>query len=381
MARQTRCDPRTSEIPTIYLLDPSPGRTGAFVCARNVAKALKDRYKVVLVMPRNSVLQDEDIEDFAAVIKVPLIQISRKVKSLILFLPYLFASSVILARNMRKDGVRVFMLNEFFLMHGLVCRFLGFQGRILTWVRIDPSLSGRSAKVFLKVAGWCSSKVIAVSLFIQSKLPPDLKSELLYDSIQPDFDNRVEFRIAREKSFVFIGNYMEHKGQHIALEALSRVVKDHPDVRLDFHGGDFGDRSNISYRAKLEKRAENLGITQNVSFNSFARDVPDILTKHFAALNMSKSESFSMTVLEASACGLPVIATRSGGPEEIVIDGKTGFLIPVGDVDACAQAIARLCRDRELAQRLGYRARQLVHDKFSFEKYRESLLDLLDSAS
>jgi glycosyltransferase involved in cell wall biosynthesis len=71
----------------------------------------------------------------------------------------------------------------------------------------------------------------------------------------------------------------------------------------------------------------------------------------------SKSEGLSLTLLEAEAAALPIVATRVGGNPEVVHDGDTGFLVPSGDEAALGSALARLLQDRGLRARLGARGR------------------------
>jgi glycosyltransferase involved in cell wall biosynthesis len=81
----------------------------------------------------------------------------------------------------------------------------------------------------------------------------------------------------------------------------------------------------------------------------------------------SRSEGFSLSTIEAMASGLPVVATRCGGPEQIVEDGATGFLVENGSPDAVANAIDRLRRDRDQRARFGTAARDVVMKRYTLE--------------
>ena len=98
----------------------------------------------------------------------------------------------------------------------------------------------------------------------------------------------------------------------------------------------------------------------------------------YAALNFSNSESFSLTCLEASAHGLAVIATRCGGPEEIIEDGVTGFLVPVGDIEAMAARMADVLCNPEMAAAMGEAGRQMVGQRFSIAQFHAQLLEIFD---
>src|SRR5262249_38619380 len=96
-----------------------------------------------------------------------------------------------------------------------------------------------------------------------------------------------------------------------------------------------------------------------------------------AALNFSVSESFSMTVLEASAKGVPVIATRSGGPAEIIEDGISGILVPVDDVASMAAAIRLLVCNRDYRSSIGRAAAERVRGTFSLDGFCRQLREVM----
>jgi glycosyltransferase involved in cell wall biosynthesis len=204
-----------------------------------------------------------------------------------------------------------------------------------------------------------------------------MQSSLLYDPVSEEFLANPSPRAVGTREFVFLGNYIEGKGQDMALEAFARLLPDVPEARLRFYGGDMGLDRNRAYRRALEAQAVNLGVADAVTFGEFAAEPRTVLAGAFAALNFSRSESFSRTVLEASACGLPVIATRSGGPAEIVVDGETGLMVPVGDVGACVTAMRKLCDDPTRAAEMGAAGRERVLSMFSFETFSRNLEDLI----
>lgn len=92
-------------------------------------------------------------------------------------------------------------------------------------------------------------------------------------------------------------------------------------------------------------------------------------------------ESFGISFLEANACGKPVIAGRSGGTADAVIDGETGLLVDPHDVDAIASAIILLLTDRDLACRIAENGRRRVERELSWEKVGEKLDGILRDAA
>lgn len=179
--------------------------------------------------------------------------------------------------------------------------------------------------------------MVAVSRFIQSIMPPGRETVLLYDAPPDSAASPPEghgIMAAPARILIFIGNYIEGKGQDDAIAAFAAVANQFPDLELHFHGSDMGLDKNRAYRRRLEDAVSRYGLEARVHFGGFIEDTASVLRGAYASLNFSHSETFSMTVLEAAHAGLPVIATRSGGPAEIVEDGVTGFLVPVGDVPA-----------------------------------------------
>jgi len=108
-------------------------------------------------------------------------------------------------------------------------------------------------------------------------------------------------------------------------------------------------------RAALERRSRELGLEGRVRFLGAGSrdDVLELFRAVDLALLTSAWENLPHTVLEALALGTPVVATAVGGVPEVVVDGENGLLVPAGDVEAIAEAIARLVGDDELRARLG----------------------------
>lgn len=328
---------------------------------------------MVLVLPINSSIGPDETVDFAAVYRLPIRPLRRGVGAVLAYLPALAVAAIGLRWLTWRDRATALVINDFHLMHGAFCRLLGFRGRVLTWVRIDPAAFGAGvSKIWLRLAAAMSDRLIAVSLHIQGRMPRDLQTELLYDALAelPSPAAQLPGR------FVFVGNYIPGKGQDHAIEAFAALVKEQPYLKLDFYGGDMGLAKNRAYREQLAARVVALGLENCVRLHGFVKVPSEVMTDALAALNFSASESFSMAVLEASAIGLPVIATRSGGPAEIIEDDVTGLLVPPGNIKAMTDAMRTLANDTLLAAKMGAAARDHVTKHFSFERFRTQLTDI-----
>ena len=117
-------------------------------------------------------------------------------------------------------------------------------------------------------------------------------------------------------------------------------------------------------RARAEQLAQTLGVAGSVEFLGERRDFIEQLQQARVFLLPSESESFGLAALEAMSCGVPVVASRIGGLPELIEEGVSGFLAPVGDVDAMAAAALRLLEDGALHTRMSTQARALAMERF-----------------
>jgi len=123
------------------------------------------------------------------------------------------------------------------------------------------------------------------------------------------------------------------------------------------------------YERQVRSLAESLGISSVVTFTGFRGDVPSVLADMDLIVHASTTgEPFGQIIIEGMAAGKPVIATNGGGVPEIVEDGKTGILVPMGDVQAMVEAIRRVLADPPLAEDMGARGRERVRDHFTIER-------------
>lgn len=120
-------------------------------------------------------------------------------------------------------------------------------------------------------------------------------------------------------------------------------------------------------RHRLQAHAQRAGLAERVRFAGARDDVAALLPAFTVYVNSSVTEGLSVTLLEAMAAGLPVVATRVGGNPEVVADGETGRLVPARAPAALAAAMCELGRDAALARRWGQAGRRRVQTHFAIE--------------
>lgn len=117
-------------------------------------------------------------------------------------------------------------------------------------------------------------------------------------------------------------------------------------------------------RPRAEALVRELGLDEHVRFRGEQDDLVELYGASRVFLLPSESESFGLAALEAMACGVPVVASNAGGLPDVVADGETGYLAPVGDVAAMAALARRVLVDDDLHQAMSHRARQRAESRF-----------------
>jgi glycosyltransferase involved in cell wall biosynthesis len=188
---------------------------------------------------------------------------------------------------------------------------------------------------------------------------------------------RVACALAAEQPVVgFVGRLVESKGVADYLTMAQGLLRHGPDTRFVVIGDD--QRAQPSHRAEMEGLARRLDIAPACRFLGFRDDVWELLHLCDVVVVPSLVEPFGNVVVEAGAAARPVVATRVGGIPEIVRDGETGLLVPPGDPQALAQAVAALLADPTLRHALGARARTHVASSFGLQEHVRRLTDLYD---
>jgi glycosyltransferase involved in cell wall biosynthesis len=163
-----------------------------------------------------------------------------------------------------------------------------------------------------------------------------------------------------------IGRISPWKGQHIFLEAAARVHRHFPFARFVIIGAALFGESE--YDQKIRELPARLGIEKVVEFAGFRPDVQDAIADLNLVVHASTTgEPFGQVIIEGMAAAKPIVATNGGGVTEIVEDGLTGMLVPMGDAQAMADAICEILADPEKAKKMGIRGRHRVENHFTVE--------------
>jgi glycosyltransferase involved in cell wall biosynthesis len=306
---------------------------------------------------------------------------------------YVAAGSVAAARLARSGQFEV--LHAFWpLPHGimglaakrvsgvpLVCTFFGVE---LTWMRSEMPLLSTVLRTIVRG----SDAVTAISSYTAATLrdaAPAAEpvvipfgaavSPSLHSAAAPDRPAHAPFEL------LFVGRLVERKGVAVLLEAVALLGAE-SDVRLQVVG-------EGPLRDRLERRAARLGIAGRVVFHGAVSE--EELQQRFSRCDVfllpavvdrkGDTEGLGVVLLEAMQHGKPVIASRTGGIIDIVMDGDTGLLVPPGDPGAVAAAVRRLMQDPAFAAGLAARGREHMEQHFSWSSVVDRLAHLYRSVA
>ncbi len=272
-------------------------------------------------------------------------------------------------------------------LSGVALAALGGARLVVHWHNAHSLDGYRWARLALSRA----DAIVAVSevsrrSLLDAGLPPE-RIHVVYNGIdvrrfRPDEAGRVRVRAElglADDEFVVVlpGRLAPEKGQAELLRAVAALRDRGEQVTALLVGDDDPWLPPGSQRAGLEALRDELGVADRVRFVPHRPDVPAVMAAGDVIAIPSHAEPFGLVVVEAMACGRPVVGASAGAIPEIVTDGETGVLVPVRDPAGLADGLARLKADPALRARVGARARVEVERRFSEERMAADLAALL----
>lgn len=328
----------------------------------------KNRYFPIVVCP-----QEGELEKIlkAKNIKVEIIRLRnwRKLRN-IRFLPTTIYS---LVKLIKKEKINLVHCNEFWTnpygviaakIAGIPCvthirtslgvkktrnYLLAYSDRLIT----VSNMTRKPVEAFPGILKKTTTVYNGVDI---NRFNPDIKAEKIKDTLN----------IKRGETVIgTIGQLYPDKGQNIFIQAAEKVLRKYPNARFLIVGGAKKER----YKTQLKDLVDRLSLENKIIFTGKIENIPQILAIMDVFVLPTLNEGFSRVIIEAMACAKPVIATSVGGNSEAVIDGVSGFIIPVNSSEVLAQRVIELIDNKDKMMQMGQKGRERVVNNFSSAHY------------
>jgi glycosyltransferase involved in cell wall biosynthesis len=182
--------------------------------------------------------------------------------------------------------------------------------------------------------------------------------------VEAPADRQTAFQVDDDCAIVVtVANLRPVKGIDVLIRSAALVREQVRNVIFAV----IGEAHDAIYPQELNALADRLGVAGNLRFMGRRDDVYALLKAADVFCLPSRSEGMSNALLEAMACGLPCVATNVGGNPEVVVDGRTGYLVPAEDPSALAERMIALLRNRPRAKTLGRESRRTVESRFTVQ--------------
>lgn len=250
----------------------------------------------------------------------------------------------------------------------------------LIWYLRDSTEGRRVSRSLLRLAARRCDAAIAISKYVAGDaahyLPAAVPVDVAYNIIDVPFTHaddgheHAPVKGAGECWFATIGALTALKGHDVFLRAAAIASRDLPGARFLIVGANrYATERHVGYQATLRQLASDLGLDGRVMFLGHRRDVPGLLRDVDVLVQSNTApEGFGRSVAEAMSAGVPVIASRAWSFLELIDDGRTGWLVPVGDADALAQRMIAAGRDPVQRREVAGRARAAIAEMTNPER-------------
>lgn len=366
----------------VLIIENSVAVTGSLQAVLRTSIALRNTYDFVFVLPYGSRAFDLVAKNNFKIFELPLYELNKTITSILCYFPRLIRSTYQVQKIIKRENISIVHVNDFYNLIMPLMRICGGSIGYLCHVNFVPERFPFLVRKFWIVSHQLfSTKIIAVSNYVREQLPESKKIICVPNALPEENEPTSQKEAIKKNTILFLGNLINGKGQDAAIRAFAKVADDYREWKLRLVGGDMGLKKNRIYKKGLEQMAVELGIERQIEMADFTTDVAKEYYEAAIALNFSLSESFSLTVQEAMYYGCPIIATRSGGPGELIEDNFSGLLVPLNDIEKMATSIRFLLENPIERERLKTNAAKEIREKHSKAKTVDLLNEVYQSLS
>jgi glycosyltransferase involved in cell wall biosynthesis len=357
---------------------------GAANASANIARLLAQRgHKVLLLTARYGDLPREETLAGVDIVRVPSLRRRKDRSSALEQISFIFSASFLvlsLPRHFKADATLAF----FGLPSGAVALLLKKLHRVPYVISLRggdvPGFRPYDFRLYHKISApllrliWKNANSIVANS--QGLRQLALAFDSRYDiPIIPNGVDAEQFAVSNGSwsppRILSVGRVVHQKGFDLGLRALAQLK----ELQWEWTIG--GDGPQMQ---RLRAMAQEAGLRDRIHFAGWlpASQLRERYTSANLFLFPSRQEGMPNAVLEAMASGLPVVATKISGNEELVIDGKTGALVPAENVDALREALRLLLVDAQKCERMGRAARQRVEESFTWTRVADQYEKILE---
>ena len=289
------------------------------------------------------------------------------------------------ARLMKQQQIEILQTTLFYAdVIGAYAAYLAHVPVVISWEAVTGPFALRHYCAY-KLAAWKIDRIVAVSEDIRTRVIrernlADEKVVTIHYGVDlkkfaPEDQalKKADIGVSDENTVLGTVARFDHpKGHKHLIAAAPEVVKKYPNVRFVFVG-------DGPLRQDVEQQIHRLGLDQYFILLGFRRDVKQLLGLFDLFILPSLSEGLPNAVLEAMACSNPVVASAVNGVVEVVVDGKTGYLVPPGEPQQISAAVIKMLQSPENMKQMGNRGRERVAAAFSVEQQIGKFEELYDT--
>jgi glycosyltransferase involved in cell wall biosynthesis len=292
-------------------------------------------------------------------------------------------AALCVARLVRREKIDIVHSNSSAVIAGALGAFLARRPHVWHVREMLPE-SAPVSSIMRWLVCHLSHRVICISRAVAARLLNDFSKQapkvvIIPDGIDVDaflaLTARANGKPKQEYRIGINSRITPRKGHDTFVEAASLVHRHVPNSRFFVAGGCLDVYE--PFRRQVAARADDLGLNGNLVW---AGQLPYVALARLLAtydvlvLPSSEPEGLGFVLLEAMACGKPVVATAHGGPLDVVIDGVTGLLVPPDDPPAMAAAIERLLSSAEMRREMGTAGKSRLQEHFTLDKEVDRLM-------
>lgn len=290
-----------------------------------------------------------------------------------------------LRKLIRRHSIKVVHTNG--LMHLQAATAARLEKVGLVWHINDFVTPGPVTPVFVRLVRSWANRVAVASRAVGDFYFPgddlDGRLEVVYppvntDLFHPGVDGsaiRKEFALPQNCIIIgTVGNLTPLKGADILIKALPAVIEQFPQLKAFVIGARLENRR--AYFESLIRLSRELGVSDHLVFTDQRNDIPQFMAAMTVYVHPARTEACGMAVLEASASGVPVVASRVGGVPETLLANETGVMVTPDQPQEFSQAVIALLKSSETCERMGKAGVEFCSAKFSLKRCVQSHLNL-----